>query len=194
MNGYQSICIYCGSRDGYDDTHREQAAAIGRLVAEAGMQLVYGGGGVGLMGVMAEAALDAGGEVTGVITRGLARAERPPDNLTRIMFTDSLNDRKSLMFKMSDAFVALPGGTGTLDEVVDLMLWQQLGFHNKPLILVNIDGFWQPFLDMLRHFSRAGFGHAAVETSIITVNSVSDVLPTLAGQERAEIISHPELF
>ena len=194
MNGFQSICIYCGSRDGYDDIHREQAAAMGGLVADAGLQLIYGGGGVGLMGTMAKAALDKGGEVTGVITRSLARAERPPADLTRIMFTDSLNDRKSLMFKMSDAFVALPGGTGTLDEVVDLMLWQQLGFHNKPLILVNINEFWQPFLDMLRHFSRAGFGHAALETSIITVEDVTGVLPALTGIERAEIVSHPELF
>jgi uncharacterized protein (TIGR00730 family) len=153
----RSVAVFCGSRPGGDPAHAEAARALGRGLAEAGMTLVYGGGGIGLMGAVAEAALGAGGRVRGVIPEFLTRVERPYPALAELDVTESMHERKTRMYEMADAFVTLSGGLGTLDETVEVITWRQLGLHDKPVIVLDVAGWAQPFVALVEALIGAGF-------------------------------------
>ena len=152
-----SLCVYCGSGLGTNPAYEEAARILGRSMADSDVRLVYGGGSVGLMGTLARAVLDGGGSVTGIIPRFLQSRERPMAELTELIVTEDMHQRKMLMFEKADAFVALPGGVGTLEELVEQMTWAQLGRHEKPVLLANIAGFWDPLVRLLDEMRRVGF-------------------------------------
>jgi len=151
-----SVCLFCGSSDAADPKYTAAAAAFGTATAEAGWRLVYGGGGVGLMGASARAAHEAGGRVLGIMPGFLRSRERLFDEVETIVVT-SMHERKQLMYDQSDAFVVAPGGVGTLEEVVELLSWKRLDLHAKPVIFLNIDGFWDTFFDLMEHSVASGF-------------------------------------
>ena len=153
-----SLCVFCGSRVGHDPAHAILAAELGVRLAQAGITLVYGGGALGLMGVVARAALDAGGTVVGVIPAYLSTVEIAQPGLSELIVVDTLQQRKQVMAARSDAFLALPGGIGTLDELLEMMTWSQLGEHAKPAWLLGPNGYWQPFQALLKHLIDTGFG------------------------------------
>ena len=157
MSEVTSVCVYCGSRFGEDRRHRTQAVNFGRRLARSGMRLVYGGGHVGLMGAIADAVLTEGGQVVGIIPEHLERLEVEHRDLTELHVVPSMHDRKRMMFEMSDAFVALPGGIGTLDESFEILSWRQLRLHDQPLIFLNDGGYWQLFADLVDHIIASGF-------------------------------------
>ena len=146
-----TICVFCGSRFGSKPAYRDLAERVGRRLAEQNAGLVYGGGALGLMGVVSDSALAAGGHVTGIIPGFLRHAERQHDRLSRLIVTDDMLDRKQTMFDLSDGFLALPDGVGTLDEILEVLTWRQLGQIDKPLVLLSEDDFWQPFIGALDH-------------------------------------------
>jgi uncharacterized protein (TIGR00730 family) len=151
------VCVYCGSRAGSDPRFADKAAKFGTRLAREQLTLVYGGGNVGLMGVLADAALASGGEVIGVIPRQLVQWEVAHQGLTRLDVVESMHERKARMFDLSDAFVALPGGFGTLDEMFEMLTWRQLGFGDKPCALLDVDGFYSPLVGMLDRMVDRGF-------------------------------------
>lgn len=153
----RSVCVFCASNNGVDPIFLESAKALGQTIAERGWQLVYGGAHVGLMGAMADAALAHGGSVTGVIPRGLVEREIAHRRLTELIETGSMHERKAEMARRADAFLVLPGGMGTLDEMCEMLTWSLLGIHQKPIVLVNIAGYWNAFLGMLDAAVAAGF-------------------------------------
>jgi uncharacterized protein (TIGR00730 family) len=153
----RSVCVFCGSRSGTEPAYEEAARAVGRTLADKGITLVYGGGHVGLMGVVADAALGAGGEVVGVIPRALLEREIAHTGLTDQRVVDSMHERKALMSDLSEGFVALPGGTGTLEEFFEVLTWAQLGEHRKPCGLLNADGYYDPLLSVFDHMVTKGF-------------------------------------
>jgi uncharacterized protein (TIGR00730 family) len=157
-------------------------------MGRAGIRLVYGGGSVGLMGIMAEAALAAGGAVTGIIPRFLERRERLMESLTEILITENMHERKMLMFERAEAFVAMPGGIGTLEELVEQMTWVQLGQHKKPVLLLNIEGFWDAFIALLNHMRKEHFIRSEIEVSCLIAKRAEDVVPMLqrAASERPQ--------
>lgn len=153
----QSICVFCGASPGANPVYRQAAEALGRLLAERGIRLIYGGGAVGLMGVVADAALSAGGEVIGIIPQGLERAEVGHRGLTRLEVVDTMHTRKARMAELADAFIALPGGLGTLEELFEVWTWGQLGYHAKPLGLLEVNGFYRKLGDFLDHLVSERF-------------------------------------
>jgi uncharacterized protein (TIGR00730 family) len=160
----RSVCVFCASSDGAQPVFLEAARALGQTIAERGWQLVYGGAHVGLMGAMADAALGAGGSVTGVIPRALVEREIAFRGLTELIETGSMHERKAEMARRADAFLVLPGGLGTLDEMCEMLTWSLLGIHQKPIVLVNIAGYWDAFLGMLDAAVTAGFLRSAHRT------------------------------
>ncbi len=152
-----SVCVYCGSQAGRSPAHAEAAAALGRGLAERGLQLVYGGGRVGLMGIVADACLSAGGRVVGIIPDFLRRFEVGHGAVSELIVVDSMHERKQAMFDRSDAFAVLPGGFGTLDETFEMMTWRQLGLHQKPIVAIDIGGYWQPFRALIDHLVEERF-------------------------------------
>ncbi|AWC24746.1 TIGR00730 family Rossman fold protein [Aminobacter sp. P9b] len=164
MNKIRSICVYCGSSPGRDEVYIKAGHLLGHSIAKAGLRLVYGGGTKGIMGAVADGALRAGGKVTGIIPRFLMNKEATETALTRLdetVITDNMHERKHLMFEKSDAFVALPGGIGTVEEIVEIMTWAQLGHHRKPIVFANVKGFWDPMLALLDHMKAEGFVHTS---------------------------------
>jgi uncharacterized protein (TIGR00730 family) len=151
------VAVFCGSSAGRESRYAAAAAAFGRGLAAAGVGIVCGGASVGLMGVLADAALAAGGEVIGVIPGGLFAAEVPHQGLTQLQVVASMHERKAVMADLADAFAALPGGLGTLDELFEVLTWRQLGLHAKPVALVDVDGFWEPLAEMLDGLTAEGF-------------------------------------
>lgn len=145
------ICVYCGSSFGSNPAFLEAATGLGRLCARSGIGIVYGGGSIGLMGAVADAALEAGGEVIGVIPRKLVELEKEHRGLTQLIETDTMHERKRLMMEHADGFITLPGGYGTLEELFEIVAWLQLGFHAKPVGLLNVDGYYDPLLLMLEN-------------------------------------------
>jgi len=145
----RTLCVYCGSNAGGSPAYAEAAKALGTRLAKDGLRLVYGGGNVGLMGIIANAVLEAGGDVTGVIPGQLVEWEVAHQGVTELIVVDSMHQRKQRMFELSDGFVALPGGFGTLDEMFEMLTWRQLGLSRKPCAFLDVDGFWQPLMDML---------------------------------------------
>lgn len=157
MEKLKSLCVYCGSGHGDLPVYADAAWRFGELLAERGITLIFGGGHVGLMGAVADAALEAGGRVEGVIPQSLVDRELAHPSAQEMHIVQSMHDRKALMANLSDAFVALPGGIGTLDELFEAWTWRQLGFHNKPLGLLDVEGFWRPLIDLADHLRDHGF-------------------------------------
>jgi len=156
-NPIRSVAVFCGSRTGTDPVHLAAAHALGAGLAAAGIMVVYGGGGIGLMGAVAEAALAAGGRVHGVIPEFLTRIERPSPALAKLDVTTSMHERKTRMFELSDAFITLSGGLGTMDETFEIITWRQLGLHDKPVIVLDIGGWAKPFVALIEAMVAQGF-------------------------------------
>ena len=159
MHGKPAICVYCGSSPGGDAAYMEAATAAGREIAGRGARLIYGAGDNGLMGAAARAALAGGGEVIGVLPHALAGREGRTDVNTTLILTETMHERKKVMFANADAFVVLPGGAGTLDEAIETLTWRQLGMHEKPLVFVDTLGYWRRLIDLFTHFDEQGFLH-----------------------------------
>jgi uncharacterized protein (TIGR00730 family) len=185
----RNVCVYCGSNVGADPAYAEAARTLARHMSEAGIGLVYGGGGLGLMGEIARAMLDNGGRVTGIIPGFLSQKEHMLRDADELIVVEDMHQRKRLMFEKSDAFVALPGGIGTLEELVEQLTWAQLGRHAKPVVLVNIENFWGPFLELLRHMREEGFIRADMEVHPLVVERAADVVPAIlaAGAPPREV-------
>lgn len=179
MSRIKTVCVYCGSGPGTNPRFIEAARALGRAFAESGVRLVYGGGSLGMMGAVATSALDHGGVVTGIIPDFLTARENALTRVQEMIVTPDMHERKRLMFERSDAFVALPGGIGTLEELVEQLTWQQLGRHAKPVLLANIDGFWEPLFTLLAHMRRTQFIRSGLEIEILKAEEVEDILPRL---------------
>ena len=179
MSKINAVCVYCGSSPGTEPQFIEAARDFGRALAENGVRLVYGGGSVGLMGAVAEAALEHGGTVTGIIPEFLTRREKPKRLPQELIVTRDMHDRKRLMFERADAFVALPGGIGTLEELVEQLTWVQLGQHKKPVLIANIEGYWDPLLVLIDHMREIKFVPPSLAVSFLVAEEVKDILPTL---------------
>jgi uncharacterized protein (TIGR00730 family) len=175
----KTICVYCGSGPGANPRFIEAAIALGKILAENGIRLVYGGGSIGLMGAVATSVLDHGGAVTGIIPDFLTSREHALTRVQEMIVTPDMHERKRLMFERSDAFVALPGGIGTLEELVEQLTWQQLGRHSKPILIANIDGFWEPLLALLAHMRATHFIRPTLAIDILKAERVEDILPRL---------------
>jgi uncharacterized protein (TIGR00730 family) len=193
MRTIQSICVYCGSSPGSDPIYLDSAKALGRAIAEAGIRLVYGGGTRGIMGAVSDAVIEAGGSVTGIIPRFLIDMEATESELKRLdelVITNDMHERKHAMFERSDAFVALPGGIGTLEELIEIMTWSQLGRHAKPIAIANVNGFWNPLSALIDHMRGEGFIHTAHQVRPLVVDEVADLVPAILAAapapERAE--------
>ena len=164
----QTVCVYCGSREGNKELYKQQAEQLGQLIADHGLSLVYGAGSIGLMGVVARSAKDSGADVIGIIPSHLDDVEITQDGLAELHITDDMHQRKKMMFERSDAFIVLPGGLGTLDETLEMMTWAQLDLHKKPIIIVNSNGYWSPLLTLVEHVVTDGFA-APENASLLTV-------------------------
>lgn len=175
----KTVCVYCGSGPGSSPRFVEAALALGKIFAENDIRLVYGGGSVGLMGAVAKGTLDHGGQVTGIIPDFLRSREHMLTRVQKMIVTPDMHERKRLMFEHSDAFVALPGGIGTLEELVEQMTWQQLGRHTKPVLLANIDGFWEPLIALLAHMRETEFIRPGLNIDVLKADRVEDILPRL---------------
>jgi uncharacterized protein (TIGR00730 family) len=187
MNKIKTVCVYCGSGPGTNPRFVEAAIALGKALANGGIRLVYGGGSIGLMGAVATSVLDHGGMVTGIIPGFLTARENALKRVQELIVTPDMHERKRLMFEHSDAFVALPGGIGTLEELVEQLTWQQLGRHSKPVLLANIEGFWEPLLALLAHMRATQFIRASLAVDILKAERVEDILPRLqAAAARAK--------
>jgi uncharacterized protein (TIGR00730 family) len=178
QDGPMRIAVFLGSSLG-PDSHRTATATVGREIAEAGHAIVYGGAHVGLMGLLADAALAVGGEVVGVLPQNLVEREVGHTGLTRLELVGSMHERKARMADLADAFVALPGGIGTLDELVEIMTWAQLGLHAKPVALYDVDEFWAPYLALLDHMVASGYLAAAGRARLQVVGSTDELLALL---------------
>ena len=179
MSKIKTICVYCGSGPGSNHRFIEAAIALGKVLAENRIRLVYGGGSIGLMGALATSVLDHGGTVTGIIPDFLTSRENALTRVQELIVTPDMHERKRLMFERSDAFVALPGGVGTLEELVEQLTWQQLGRHSKPILIANIDGFWEPLLALLAHMRATHFIRPTLAIDILKAERVEDILPRL---------------
>ena len=179
MNKIKTVCVYCGSGPGTNPRFVEAAIALGKALAESGIRLVYGGGSIGLMGAVATSVLDHGGTVTGIIPGFLTARENALKRVQELIVTPDMHERKRLMFEHSDAFVALPGGIGTLEELVEQLTWQQLGRHSKPVLLANVEGFWEPLFALLAHMRATQFIRPSLAVDILKAERVEDILPRL---------------
>jgi len=175
----KSVCIFCGSRPGTNPVHRNAAIRLGQLLSKNGIRLVYGGGHVGLMGIIADQVLENGGQVIGVIPEFLERLEVGHDGLTEKIKTDSMHTRKQRMFDLSDAFISMPGGLGTLDETFEIITWKQLRLHNKPIIIMDNDGYWQPFEELIQSAINGGFADVKAAQLYTTANGPDQALKAL---------------
>jgi len=180
MEHVSSLCVYCGSSGRGADAHKSAATALGTLMGQRGIRLVYGGGRVGLMGMVADATLAAGGEVIGIIPTFLDEYEVGHTGVTSLEVVPTMHERKARMAELSDGFVVLPGGLGTLDETLEIVTWRQLGLHDKPVVVVDVDGFWRPLRELVEHVAAEGYAQAEHLALLRFVDRVEDVLPALA--------------
>ena len=181
----RAVCVFCGSSAPADPRYRDAARALGTLIARRGIDLVYGGGSVGLMGDLADAALGGGGRVIGVIPAGLFAREVGHAGLTELHEVASMHERKQLMYDRSDAFVALPGGLGTLEELAEVATWSQLGLHSKPVVLLDVGGFWEPLVALLDQMASAGLLKPAARDLIQRTHSAEEALGALVAARPA---------
>ncbi len=185
MTVITSLCVFCGSAVG-GPLYREAAARLGALIAERNVRLIYGGGRVGLMGVIADAVLAAGGEVTGLIPRHLEDSEVGHGGLTELLVVDNMHERKRRMSELADGFVILPGGLGTLDETFEAITWKQLGLHDKPIVVADVEGYWRPLRDLVASVVSAGFAKPDAIDLVTFVDGVDEVFAALdaAGEPK----------
>jgi uncharacterized protein (TIGR00730 family) len=174
-----NLCVYCGSATGQSPNYVAAAKTLGQAMAANGIGLVYGGGSLGLMGEVARSVLASGGHVTGIIPHFLSNKERMLHEVQDLIVVDDMHQRKRMMFERSDAFVALPGGIGTLEELVEQLTWAQLGQHKKPIVVADIDGFWQPLLRLLAHMRDEAFIRRGLEVRFVTVDKAEDIIPAV---------------
>lgn len=179
MGLIKSVCVYCGSGLGRDPRHEADARALGEILARNDVGLVYGGGGMGLMGTVARSVLENGGHVTGIIPEFLINRERMLDDVQELITVEDMHTRKRLMFEKADAFVALPGGIGTLEELVEQLTWAQLGRHKKPILVANLHGYWEPLLSMLEHMTAHDFIRETLWVPYLIADRVENILPEL---------------
>jgi uncharacterized protein (TIGR00730 family) len=179
MSKIKTVCVYCGSGPGANPHFIEAANAFGKILAENRIRLVYGGGSIGLMGALATSVLDHGGTVIGIIPDFLTSRENALTRVQELIVTPDMHERKRLMFERSDAFVALPGGIGTLEELVEQLTWKQLGRHTKPILLANVEGFWEPLLVLLAHMRATQFIRPTLPVDVLKADRVEDILPRL---------------
>lgn len=192
MSDLNNICVYCGSSNGSNPLMLRAAEQLGHAMAQAGIGLVYGGGNGGLMGATARAVLERGGHVTGIIPGFLRDRELMLADAQEMVVVPDMHTRKRLMFERSDAFVALPGGIGTLEELVEQMTWVQLDRHIKPVLIADIGGFWRPLLSLLSHMREQGFIRSELEVRYVVAETVDEILPMLyMAIRRAEQRSKP---
>ena len=187
-----SLCVYCGSGLGVDSRHVEAARDLGRLLATRRIRLIYGGARIGLMGTLADAALGAGGEVVGIIPGHLDKTELGHRGATELIVVDSMHRRKFMMFELSDAFAILPGGLGTLDEAFEMLTWRKLGLHDKPIILVDIAGYWRPLLGLIDHVIVQGFAAPTDRDLYKVVSSVEELVAAVETAPRPKTAAQPE--
>lgn len=182
-----NVCVFCGSSNGSNETHADLAHSFGRILAQNDIRLIYGGGNAGLMGQVARGALEHGGKVTGIIPEFLISKERIGDSLDEldeVIVTKDMHERKMKMFEKSDAFVALPGGIGTLEELVEQLTWSQLGQHQKPIVVANFDDFWTPFFHLIDHMKTQAFIGKHLNVTFGRAETADDILPKLFEIER----------
>ncbi|MCY7354127.1 MAG: TIGR00730 family Rossman fold protein [Lysobacter sp.] len=172
----KSVCVYCGSNAGSKPIYAERATALGSELAKQGIRLIYGGGNVGLMGIVADAVLAGGGEVTGVIPQQLVDMEVAHRSVTQLEIVDSMHERKARMFDLSDGFIALPGGFGTLDEMFEMLTWRQLGLGDKPCAFLDVDGFYKPLIAMMDRMVDERFLHAEQRTDLWHGDDIASLL------------------
>jgi hypothetical protein len=178
MSEIRTVCVYCGSGNGTDPAFERAARQFGQELAQGGVRLVYGGGKVGIMGAISEAVLQHGGQVTGIIPEFLVAKEHARKS-SNLIVTRDMHERKRKMFEMADAFVAMPGGVGTLEEIVEQITWVQLGRHKKPVLLANIKGFWDPLCALFEHMKALEFIRYGLEFDLLVATDVDDILPML---------------
>ncbi|MFK8036467.1 MAG: TIGR00730 family Rossman fold protein [Hyphomicrobiales bacterium] len=182
MATISSICVYCGAGSGTDPDHINAATALGSLIAEQGIRLIYGGGTMGMMGAVSDAVVDNGGKVTGIIPKFLLDMEGSSEELKRldeVILTEDMHARKRTMFERADAFIALPGGVGTLEELVEQLTWVQLGRHKKPVLLANINSFWQPLIELISHMKDEAYIRKGFEVEFLNSANVEEMIPML---------------
>ena len=184
MRKLNSVCVFCGSSEGSDPVYAQTARTLGRLIAEANARLIYGGASIGLMGDVARAALEAGGEVIGIIPQFLRAREIELGSLTELVITPNMHERKERMHGLSDAFVILPGGLGTLEEVLEAMTWAQLGLHKKPIVFVNVKGFWDPLFATFDRVGSHNFARYGLKELYSVVSRVEDTIPAIMNFQR----------
>lgn len=182
-----SICVYCGSRFGNDPAIRDTATRLGRLIAREGITLVYGGGGVGLMGLVANAALEGGGKAVGIIPDFLLKREAGHPALTQTVVVETMHERKLQMFERSEAFVILPGGLGTLEELFEVLSWRTLGLHSKPIVIIDQGGYWRPLAALLQAVVDGGFADPTHLDHVAFVDDVDGVLPALEAMPSGKV-------
>jgi uncharacterized protein (TIGR00730 family) len=184
----RSICVYCGSQPGRNSDYMEAGRSLGRSIADHGLRLVYGGGTRGIMGAVSSGVMSSGGRVIGIIPEFLMDKEASKHSLkalTELVVTRDMHERKHKMFEQSDAFVTLPGGIGTLEEIVEIMTWGQLGRHKKPMVFANINGFWDPMLELMKHMADEGFIHTAHLVKPLVIDKVEDIVPAILEAGRS---------
>lgn len=185
----RSVCLFCGSSDGADPQYVQAATAFGKAAAEAGWRLVYGGGGVGLMGASARAAHEAGGRVVGIMPAFLRSRERLFDDVETVVVT-SMHERKQLMYDQSDVFVVAPGGIGTLEEAIELLSWKRLDLHAKPVIFLNLNGFWENYFALIRHSVQEGMTPASFLDAYISVDTVEEAVIAMKKADETPHLKH----
>ncbi|KAA0595787.1 uncharacterized protein (TIGR00730 family) [Azospirillum lipoferum] len=194
MKSLSSVCVYCGASSRVADVHKEAAHALGDGLARRGIRMVYGGGRVGLMGIAADAAIAAGGEVIGIIPEHIQSAEVEHTGLTELHVVDSMHTRKRMMVERSDAFVILPGGLGTLDEAFEILTWKQLQLHDKPIIIADVDGYWRPLLGLIDHMVAQGFARIDRSTLYRVADQIDGVFEALEVMpDAAQPVQHKKL-
>jgi uncharacterized protein (TIGR00730 family) len=184
MSKINAVCVYCGSSPGTEPAFVAAAEKLGQILAANGVRLIYGGGSTGLMGALSQAVLEHGGEATGIIPEFLTARERPQRLKQELIVTRDMHERKRKMFERADAFVALPGGIGTLEEIVEQLTWAQLGRHKKPILLANINGYWDPLLALFSHMREQEFVPEALNFNVLVANRIEDILPKLRDAAR----------
>ena len=190
MSILKTICVYCGSGPGKNPAFVAAARQFGKILADNGIELIYGGGSIGLMGELATSVLKHGGKVTGVIPEFLTAREHVLEQAQDVIVTKDMHERKRIMFERSDAFVALPGGVGTLEELVEQLTWSQLGRHKKPILAANIDNFWDPLCALLDHMETLEFIRPGLTVKLLVADKVDEILPRL--RQALEPVAEPE--
>lgn len=194
MKNIKSICVYCGSRGGKEKTFQKLALEIGSLLAKNNIELIYGGGNVGLMGVLASSVINNGGSVHGIIPGHLDKSEKSHDKITKLTVVDNMHQRKRLMFDHSNAFLVLPGSIGTLDETIEIITWAQLKLHDKPIVILNHENYWGPFIDLLDNIIDQEFTIPETLNLFHVVDRPNDVLPLLKSLPEPKIDPKNTLF